>query len=161
MAQNQQEIIKRILKSAQELTGITESIPKSKISSKLAENDWSIFEIVLHIRNVAMFGYGLRIRRLVYETDPLFADYDEESEKLNDMKRSQPVNEVIEMIAAEHRAIGQILTLLSEESWQRSGRHPESGQLTIEFLAKRLADHAEEHIGQIRDTYRILSSMEG
>jgi len=50
------------------------------------------------------------------------------------------------------------LSMLSEEAWTRSGRHPQSGQLSIDFLAMRLAAHAEEHIEQIRDTVRILSS---
>ena len=158
MVQNQQEIIKRIRKSAQDLTDVIEPIPDSMITRQPDEKEWSIFETVIHVRNVAMFAYGLRIRRLVSEVDPLFANYDEDSDRLADMKRSQPVNEVIDMIMAEHGAISQILSLLSKEAWERSGRHPESGRLSIGFLAKRLADHAEEHIHQIRDTYSILSS---
>ena len=157
MAHSQQEIIERIVKSAQDMSKVVESIPNSMITSKPAEKEWSIFETAVHVRNVAMFAYGLRIRRLVTENDPLFADYDEESERLVDMKKSQPINEVVDMIAAEHRAIGQLLSLLSEEAWGRSGRHQQSGILTIDFLAMRLAVHAEEHIEQMRDTHRTLS----
>ena len=158
MVQNQQEIIKRIRKSAQGLTDVIKPIPESMITRQPDEKEWSIFETAIHVRNVAMFAYGLRLRRLVYEVDPLFANYDEDSDRLADMKKNQPVEEVVEMIAAEHRAISQILSLLSEEAWERSGRHPESGPLSIGFLAKRLADHAEDHLQQIRDTYSILSS---
>jgi heat shock protein HspQ len=158
MVQNQQELIKRIRKSAQDLMDVIKPIPESMITRQPDENEWSIFETAIHVRNVAMFAYGLRLRRLVYEVDPLFANYDEDSDRLADMKKSQPVEEVVEMIAAEHRAISQILSLLSEEAWERSGRHPESGSLSIGYLANRLADHAEDHIQQIRDTYSILSS---
>lgn len=158
MDQNQQEIIGRIRKSAQDLTDVIEPIPDSMINKQPDEKEWSIFETANHVRNVAMFAYGLRIRRLVYEVDPLFANYDEDSDRMTDMKRSQPVNEVTSMITSEHRAISQILSLLSEEAWERSGRHRESGSLSIGFLASRLADHAEEHIQQIRDTYNALSS---
>ena len=158
MAHSQQETIERIMKSAQDLSEVVDSIPKSMINSKPADKEWSIFEIAVHVRNVAMFVYGLRIRRLITENDPLFANYDEESDRLNDMKKSQPVEDVVEMNAAEHRAIGKILSLLSEEAWERSGRHRQSGQLSIDFLAMRLAAHAEEHIEQMKDTHRTLSS---
>jgi uncharacterized damage-inducible protein DinB len=158
MLQNQLEIIERIRKSTQDLTDVIEPIPDSMITRKPEEKEWSILDTVIHVRNVAMFAYGLRIRRLVHEVDPLFANYHEDSDRLADMKQSQPVREVVEMIAAEHRAISQILSLLSEEAWERSGRHSESGRLSIDFLARRLADHAEEHVQQIRDTYGTLTS---
>jgi hypothetical protein len=161
MARKRQEKIDRILKSAQDLMDVIKPIPESMITRQPDENEWSIFETAIHVRNVAMFAYGLRIRRLVYEVDPLFANYNEDSDRLADMRKSQPIEEVVEMIAAEHRAISQILSLLSEEAWERSGRHPESGQLSIGFLARRLAVHAEDHIQQIRDTYGILSSQGG
>ena len=71
------------------------------------------------------------------------------------MKKGQSITEAAGMIAAEHQAISQILSLLSEDAWLRTGLHPQSGPLTIEFLARRLAEHADEHIQQIKETYSM------
>jgi len=41
---------------------------------------------------------------------------------------------------------------LTEEQWQRSGVHPESGEITVESLLITYADHGEGHLDQISRT---------
>jgi hypothetical protein len=48
-----------------------------------------------------------------------------------------------------------MLALLTPEEWQRSGTHAERGKITVEDLARHMAGHDKNHIGQI---CRILSS---
>lgn len=62
------------------------------------------------------------------------------------------------MILAEHRQLAALLSTLPEEDWNRAGYHPESGALTIEYLARRIVEHAGEHQRQIADTLRVLSN---
>ena len=109
-------------------------------------------------RNVVMLAYGLRIRRLFVETEPQFADYEEERHLRSVDWRPLPAGESLDMILAEHRQLAALLSTLPDEAWNRVGYHPESGALTIEFLAQRIIEHANEHQQQIAETLHVLSA---
>lgn len=118
--------------------------------------EWSTRETLIHVRNVIVMVYGLRIRRLLYEREPVFADYDEEGFRREDLARQEPVETLVRMITAEHDQIGRLLDRLPADRWQREGRHPELGPMSIAFLAGQVGPHTEEHAGQIRDIARAL-----
>jgi DinB superfamily len=60
------------------------------------------------------------------------------------------------MIVHEHEQIAGLLNGLPEDRWARQGRHPELGAMSVEFLARRVAEHSFEHTQQIADTARAL-----
>jgi hypothetical protein len=109
---------------------------------------------LIHVRNVIVMVYGLRIRRLLYEQDPVFADYDEEKFRREGLARREPVEELVRMITAEHEQIARLLDGLPAERWERAGRHPEIGPMSISSLAGQVGAHTVEHAGQIRDIAR-------
>jgi hypothetical protein len=98
--------------------------------------------------------YGLRVRRLLYEREPVFADYDEAAFRREDLARREPVEDLVRMITAEHEQIARLLDGLPADRWERAGRHPELGPMSIASLAVQVGPHTEEHAGQIRDIAR-------
>jgi hypothetical protein len=60
------------------------------------------------------------------------------------------------MIVHEHEQIAGLLNGLPEDRWARQGRHPELGAMSVEFLARHVAEHSFEHTQQIADTARAL-----
>ena len=116
--------------------------------------EWSIRETLVHTRNSVMMVYGLRIRRLLHETDPVFADYDEAIARREDLQRREPIDEIVRMIVREHAQIAALLEGLPDDRWARQGRHPELGAMSIELLARRTAEHASEHTQQIAEIAR-------
>jgi DinB superfamily len=118
--------------------------------------EWSVRETLIHTRNSVMMVYGLRIRRLIYETDPVFADYDEATFRRDDLERREPIDELVRMIVREHEQIAALLEGVPDDRWARQGRHPQLGPMSIELLARRTAEHAAEHIQQIAEIARAL-----
>jgi DinB family protein len=118
--------------------------------------EWSVRETLVHMRNSVLMVHGLRIRRLLYEADPVFADYDEATFRREDLHRGEPVDELVRMIVREHEQIAGLLDGLPEDRWARQGRHPQLGPMSVEFLARRVAEHALEHTQQIAETARAL-----
>ncbi|MGD2048335.1 MAG: DinB family protein [Chloroflexota bacterium] len=151
-------IIDNILESAEAIRRTVESAPTELLDRRPAEGEWSVTEILSHVRNVVMLAYGQRIRRLFVETEPQFPDYDEGRYLRSADWRPLQAGESLDMILAEHRQIAALLSTLPDEAWSRAGYHPESGALTIEYLARRIAEHAEEHQRQIAETLRLLSA---
>jgi hypothetical protein len=118
--------------------------------------EWSVRETLVHLRNGVLMVHGLRIRRLLYETDPVFADYDEATFRREDLERREPLDDLVGMIVREHQQIAGLLEGLPDDRWGRQGRHPELGPMSVEFLARRAAEHALEHTQQIAETARAL-----
>jgi hypothetical protein len=118
--------------------------------------EWSVRETLVHVRNTVVMVYGLRIRRLLYEPDPVFADYDEGAFRREDLRRGEPLDDLARMVVREHEQIAGLLDGLPDDRWSRQGRHPELGAMSVELLARRVAEHAVEHTRQIAETVRAL-----
>jgi DinB superfamily len=169
MTVEHQQLIQRIRASAEAIAQATAAIPAAGSSPDFRTavratgsrapaakqtvapkpGDWSVKQILLHTRDVVMLAYGLRIRRLLFETDPVFASYEEDAYRALNPGDAESVEGIVQMIAEEHDLIARLLSTLPAAAWERSGRHPESGSHTIAFFATRTAEHAEEHAAQI------------
>jgi hypothetical protein len=151
------EILEDILASAETLRRTVEAIPAALLDRRPQSEEWSVIEILVHVRNVVMLVYGMRIRQLLFQDEPTFANYDEERHLLTASRQQMPVAEILDMIETDHQQTVRLLSTLAEQEWQRQGHHPEFGTMSIEFLAQRFARHATEHTQQIADTFKALT----
>jgi hypothetical protein len=149
-------ILAHIRSASADLTEAVAAVPPGQHDRSPRPGEWSVRETLVHVRNVVVMAYGLRIRRLFYEQDPVFADWDEETFRREDLARHEPIENIVRMITAEHEQIGRLLEGLPDDRWGREGRHPELGTMSIAFLAGRVGAHTEEHASQIRDIARAL-----
>ena len=79
MTPEHREIVEQIHSSAAVLRRAVEAAPPGRLTHAPGEGEWSALETLTHVRDVVVHVYGLRIRRLLYEDDPVFADFDEEN----------------------------------------------------------------------------------
>jgi DinB superfamily len=147
----QRALIERIRASGDDVRRAVETAAPGQHDVPPRPGEWSVLETLVHLRNVVVMVYGLRLRRLVYEDLPTFADYDEATHRRMAMERRPAADHLVGMIVAEHAQIAGLLGELPDDRWERKGRHPELGEMSIGFLARRVAEHAEEHAGQIRN----------
>ena len=118
--------------------------------------EWSVRETLIHLRNATLMVHGLRIRRLLCEPAPVFADYDEATFRQEDLGRGEPVDAIVRMIVRELEQIAGLLDGLPDDRWAREGQHPELGPMSVAFLARRVAEHTLEHAQQIAESARAL-----
>ena len=152
-----QAVIERIRLSGDQVRRAVDAVVTGKRLAAPRAGEWSVLETLIHLRNVAVMVHGLRIRRLIYEADPIFADYDEPAHRRVTMGWSPAPDDLVGMIVNEHRQIAGLLSELPDERWTRKGRHPELGEMSIEVLARWVAEHAEDHAKQIRKTANEVS----
>jgi hypothetical protein len=142
-------LIERIRSSAQVVRRAVQGAPRGRFDVAPRPGEWSALETLTHLRNVVVHVYGLRIRRLIYEQAPLFADFDEESFRPASLARGESVEYLLETVVGEHEQLARVLEAVPDAEWAREGRHPQFGVMSIEFLARRVGEHAEEHAAQI------------
>lgn len=154
MTPEHRRLIDRILSSAQVLRRAVEATPRDRFDVAPRPGEWSALETLTHVRDVIVHVYGLRIRRLLYEHGPLFADFDEESYRPASLARGESVEYLLATIIGEHEQLARLLEAVPDAEWGREGRHPQFGVMSIEFLARRVGEHAEEHAAQIAEAAR-------
>ena len=143
------EIVEQIRSSFAALRRAVEAAPPGRLTRTPSEAEWSALETLTHVRDVVVHVYGLRIRRLLYADDPLFADFDEESYRRASFARGETAGALLDTIAGEHEQTARLLAALPDGDWARQGRQPVFGAVSIEFLARRIGEHAVEHAAQI------------
>jgi DinB family protein len=149
MTPEHRRLIERIRSSAQVVRRAVEAAPRSRFDVPPKAGEWSALETLTHLRDVIVHVYGLRLRRLFYEPAPLFADFDEEAYRPASLARGESVEYLLDTIVGEHAQLARLLEAVPDADWAREGRHPEFGIMSIEFLARRVSEHAEEHAAQI------------
>jgi hypothetical protein len=155
MTPEHRAILARMRSSAGVVRRAVEAAPPGRFSRPRREGEWSALETLTHLRDVIVYVFGLRIRRLLYEDAPLFADFDEEGYRRASLARGEATGDLLETIVAEHDQLARLLQTLPDAEWSRQGRHPSLGAMSIEFLARRVGEHAEEHAAQIAAAAQI------
>ena len=154
MTAEHRALIERIRSSALVVRQAVETAPTGRFGVAPRAGEWSALETLTHLRDVVVFVYGLRMRRLFYEDAPVFVDFDEESYRGASLARGEAVGDLLDTIVAEHEQLARLLESLPDAEWARQGRHPQFGVVSIEFLASRVGEHAEEHAAQITEAAR-------
>jgi len=152
MTPEHRAIIEGIRASAAAVRRAVETLHPGRGGIAPQAGEWSARETLIHLRAAAMLVHGLRIRRLLYEDEPVFADFDEARYRRSALEQDEPVPDLVEGIVSEHEQIVRLLAILPDADWERAGRHPALGVMSIELLARRVAEHAREHAAQIAST---------
>ena len=142
-------LIERIRSSAVVVRRAVEAAPPARFGVAPRAGEWSALETLTHLRDVVVHVYGLRLRRLLYEDAPVFADFDEERYRPASLARGERIEYLLDTIVGEHEQLARLLEAVPDGEWAREGRHPQLGVMSIEFLARRVGEHAEEHAAQI------------
>jgi hypothetical protein len=154
MTPEHRRLIERIRSSAVVVRRAVEAAPPGQFGVAPRAGEWSALETLTHLRDVVVHVYGLRIRRLLYEDAPVFADFDEEGYRPASLARGETIEYLLDTIVGEHEQLARLLQGLPDADWSRQGRHPSLGVMSIEFLARRVGEHAEEHAAQISEATR-------
>lgn len=143
--------------SARQLDGLSEEAA----GRRPAETEWSIKEALAHLLVCEEFAHA-RLVRMVHETDPYLPAFDDH--QLLEVRgyRAAPGHEALNAFLAFGHENLALLKGLSDEQWQRTGRHEERGPITIGYVADQmLADHHREHLEQIQNLRKWLAVQPG
>jgi DinB superfamily len=149
MTPEHRAILERIQSAGDAVRRAVDAVPPDRFVRPPRAGEWSGLETLTHLRDVVVHVQSLRIRRLLYEEGPLFADFDEERYRAASLARGETVGDLRDTIVAEHEQVARLLRTLPDDQWSREGRHPTLGGMSIELLARRLGEHTEEHAAQV------------
>lgn len=112
------------------------------------EENWSIVEIVCHLRD-AEERVLERVRRMRNEQRPLLPGYDQAELARERRYREHSLIAALDAFARLRAEQLALLEGLGEPEWQRAGIHEEVGEITIQQLTAHMAAHDAVHLAQI------------
>jgi hypothetical protein len=125
-----------------------DNFPTESLGAHPIPGKWSAREIVHHLGDSETTS-AIRIRKLLVEDDPLIQGYDQDHFASRLRYNERDMAPALEAFRCARETTMQLLPLLSEDDWQRSGTHTESGRYTLEDWLRIYAAHAHNHAAQI------------
>jgi hypothetical protein len=124
-------------------------LPEATLARRPSENEWSIKEIVGHLRDHAQF-LQRRLYMMIKLEEPLLQAYDQEVLVREGNSQAVPIEQLLAEFSAQRGETIDMLSELVHWNWARTGRHGELGKISIRQLVDRAVAHDEAHLAQIR-----------
>ena len=132
-----------------ELAALTRGLSEDALRRRPASEEWSAIETACHMRDVEQF-YAERFTKIAHLDRPRFWAMDTERLATTRRYREADLKLVLKDFRQRRSDTLTLLRALPHPIWQRTGIHPERGEVTIEQLATRLRQHDQRHLGEIR-----------
>lgn len=142
-------LIKQYAEGYDEVIRALDDFPAESLGTHPIPGKWSAREIVHHLGDSETTS-AIRIRKLLVEDEPLIQGYDQDQFATRLRYNERDMAPALEAFRCARETTMQLLPLLSEDDWQRSGTHTESGRYTLEDWLRIYAAHAHGHAAQIR-----------
>ncbi len=126
------------------LAGITDE----ELDARPGPDDWTAREIVHHMADGEMRA-AIRLRQLIAEDAPVIQGYDQDKYTRN-LHYDRPIGASVDAVEAARRTGAELLSLLTEDEWKKTGTHTESGPYGVTDWLSIYAAHAHDHADQIR-----------
>jgi len=149
-------LIKQYGDGFDEVIAALNNFPAESLGAHPIPGKWSAREIVHHLGDSESTAAG-RIRKLLCEDDPLIQGYDQDQFATKLRYNERDMAPALEAFRYARVTTMQLLRLMTEEDWQRSGTHTESGRYTAADWLRIYAAHAHDHAAQIRRLREALS----
>lgn len=144
-----QEILDALRTLPSQIEELAQGLSEDALRWRPSPQEWSIVEVCCHLRDFSEIG-GERIHHMLSEDNPFLPAYDQEALARERDYQSESMPLVLTALRAFSGGLAYLLENLSEEEWQRMGRHEERGPISVAQYAQLLADHASEHLEQIK-----------
>lgn len=154
--EERKELIAKYAAGYDEVVNALNNFPADSLDAHPIPGKWSAREIVHHLGDSESTS-AIRLRKLLVEDNPVIQGYDQDefATKLHYNERDMAPS--LEALRSARESTMQLLELMTDDDWKRTGTHSESGPYSTEDWLKIYAAHAHNHAAQIRRLREALS----
>ena len=143
------DLITKYVDGYDEVMKALDGFPAANLGDHLIEGKWSAREIVHHLADSETTS-AFRLRKLLVEDNPVIEGYDEAKFATKLRYNERDMEPALEAFRLARATTAQLLKIMSDDEWNRTGTHTESGPYSVEKWLRIYADHAHNHAGQIQ-----------
>jgi hypothetical protein len=121
-----------------------EGLPDGRLDVPYRDGGWTLRQLTHHLADSHLNAY-VRFRLALTEDHPTIRPYDQDAwARLSDA-RAAPVAPSLQLLEAIHARWVMLLHAMTPEDFERTLRHPEIGDVTLDYMLEQYAWHAEHH----------------
>jgi hypothetical protein len=132
-----------------EVINALKDIENAEMDFSPARDKWSCREVIHHLAD-SETASSFRLRKLLVENSPYIQGYDQDEFAKRLHYKERPIEPALMAFQAVRANTSQLLDLMTEAEWKRTGEHSESGPYSIQKWLEIYAQHAHGHAEQIR-----------
>ena len=145
----QRWVLKALREAGEELIDQFHGAGEKELRWRAQDDEWSLKEIAGHLRDNEELALE-QMTLMASDEDPPLPARDVDALPLEADYRSADVRELLGAFARLRNQTHRLLWSLESEDWERCGRHPYRGEVTIAQIARELAEHDLGHLWQAR-----------
>jgi HAD superfamily hydrolase (TIGR01549 family) len=133
-------------------------LPEEHWSVTPIQGEWSLGEILCHLRDVEREVHLYRLNRMLMEEDAHLAGADTDAWAVERQYDCQPGQEAFSNFIQSRLELIERLTGLAHEDWERRALHTLLGPMRLNEVMAIANDHDTIHMAQLRETIAALPS---
>lgn len=130
-------------------------LSSGELESTPRRGEWSAKEVVAHLAETEV-AFGWRLRTMLADDQPTLAPYDQDAWAAALIYQGYSAQRALRLFEVLREAHSALLRALELKAWERTGRHPERGEITVRELVDHRAHHDLQHVAKLRDKIRRL-----
>jgi hypothetical protein len=142
------ELIDQIRELPTRLRERVSGLTDAQLTIHFLPHEWTVAQNVHHLADSHMNSF-IRVRLILTEERPTLKPYDQDLWAELADSGTAALEESLCILDGLHARWVRLFESLDEAAWQRSGLHPENGEVTIEDMLRTYAAHGQGHIDQI------------
>jgi hypothetical protein len=149
-ASERQQYIETLRQFPDRLEARVRPLTDEQLDQRIAPSEWSTRQIVHHLADSHMSA-NFRFRLPLEGDNPTVPTYDQDAwAQMPDYRL--PLEPSFLILRGLHQRFVALLEALTDEQWRRPVTHYRWGTVDVEEIARRYADHCDNHIAQINTT---------
>src|SRR5215213_4831247 len=154
------ELIEKIRELPARLRERVSGLTDAQLTTHFQAGEWTVAQNVHHLADSHMNSF-IRIRLILTEERPTLKPYDQDRWATLADSGTTALEESLSLLDGLHARWVRLFESLDEPAWQRSGLHPENGEVTLEDILRIYAMHGQGHIDQIGRALAAEKSVSG
>jgi hypothetical protein len=131
-------------------------LPEDRVRQRGTAGGFSFVEHVWHLADLEREGYGVRIRRLLSEDEPIFSNFDGERVARERLYQRRDLADGLLAFAAARSRNLQTLRDVSNGDWSRTAEQEGIGTVALGDIPRMMVEHDREHEQELARLIREL-----
>lgn len=121
-----------------------EGLEDGRLDTPYRRGGWTVRQLTHHLADSHLNAY-VRFRLALTEDHPSIRPYDQDAWAHLPDARTAPVWPSLQLLEAIHTRWVMLLRAMTSDDFERALRHPEIGDVTLDYMLEQYAWHAEHH----------------
>lgn len=146
--ERRREWIARIASVPARFRAAVAHLTEEQLDTPYRDGGWTVRQLIHHLPDSHMNSY-VRVKLALTEENPRIKTYEEALWAALPDSRLTPPEVSLALLEALHTRWVTLLESMEDAQWSRTMRHPEWGDITLEFVLALYAWHGDHHIAHV------------